>query len=25
MEGVATLKVPLEISLAVGPSWFEAK
>ncbi len=25
MEGAATLRVPLEISLAVGPSWFEAK
>ncbi|MEE2821788.1 MAG: DNA polymerase I [Acidobacteriota bacterium] len=25
MEGVATLKIPLEVSLAIGPSWFEAK
>ena len=25
MEEVATLKVPLEVSLAAGPSWFEAK
>jgi DNA polymerase-1 len=25
MEGVATLRVPLEVSLAAGPSWFEAK
>ena len=25
MEGVASLRVPLEVSLAVGPSWFEAK
>jgi DNA polymerase-1 len=25
MEGVAKLRVPLEVSLAVGASWFEAK